>query len=301
MADGGPARVILWGTPRCLSTAFLKAMTHVDDSIVWHEPYLYARRLGTDGADREKFRIMAEQGMKAKGVGGNFDAIIGMAKMLPFGYVGSEVSYQWVKEQLQADAPGKKLIFNKDMVEGIVDKYDAIPEGFRHVFLLRHPLKVFPSFKNMAKNNAPPGMEGVDLRKLPGTGFMPAGYFYKELDDLYEYLKDSKPVVICTDDLQKNPEGVMKAYCKEIGIQYTEKILNWTDDGDAIMQKWMIAKESAMMLSSTTIHKNAFGSTGFGEPSELPDKSGMDEDIVEVVDKCMSYYEKMHKDRLQVE
>ncbi|XP_072049465.1 uncharacterized protein [Amphiura filiformis] len=301
MADGGPARVILWGTPRCLSTAFLKAMTHVDDSIVWHEPYLYARRLGTDGADREKFRIMAEQGMKAKGAGGNFDAIIGMAKMLPFGYVGSEVSYQWVKEQLQAEAPGKKLIFNKDMVEGIVDTYDAIPEGFRHVFLLRHPLKVFPSFKGMFKNNAVPGMENVDLRKLPGTGLMPAGYFYKELFDLYEYLKDSKPIVICTDDLQKNPEGIMKAYCKEIGLQYTENILNWSDDGDAIMQKWMIAKEAAVMLPSTSIHKNAFGSTGFGEPSELPDKAEMDEDIVEVVDKCMPYYEKMHKDRLQVE
>ena len=47
-----------------------------------------------------------------------------------------------MKEQLESEAPGKKLIFNKDMVEGIVGKYDALPDGFRHVFLLRHPLKV---------------------------------------------------------------------------------------------------------------------------------------------------------------
>ena len=36
------ARVILWGVPRCLSTSFLKCMTNVEDSICWHEPYLYA-------------------------------------------------------------------------------------------------------------------------------------------------------------------------------------------------------------------------------------------------------------------
>ena len=47
-----------------------------------------------------------------------------------------------MKEQLESEAPGKKLIFKKDMVEGIVGKYDALPDGFRHVFLLRHPLKV---------------------------------------------------------------------------------------------------------------------------------------------------------------
>ena len=54
----------------------------------------------------------------------------------------SSGSYQWIKDQLEAEAPGKKLIFCKDMVEGIEDRKEMIPSGFRHVFLIRHPAKV---------------------------------------------------------------------------------------------------------------------------------------------------------------
>ncbi len=103
---------------------------------------------------------------------------------------------------------------------------------------------------------------------------------------------------------QKNPEGIMKAYCKEIGIEFSEKMLKWADDGDSIMQKWMICKENAMLLGQNgrgDIHKNAFESTGFGQPSELPDKNEMDEDVLEVADQCMLYYEKLLKAKLQAE
>ena len=66
----------------------VQAMTNVDDAIVWHEPYLNARRFGTDGPDVAKFRAVMEKGAKKRGV--NFDAVLEMAKMLPFGYIGSE-------------------------------------------------------------------------------------------------------------------------------------------------------------------------------------------------------------------
>ena len=51
-------------------------------------------------------------------------------------------SYPWIKEQLEIDAADKKLIFVKEIVIGITGKYDKLPKGFRHAFLLRHPLKV---------------------------------------------------------------------------------------------------------------------------------------------------------------
>ena len=51
-------------------------------------------------------------------------------------------SYPWIKEQLEIDAPDKKLIFVKEIVIGITGKYDKLPKGFRHAFLLRHPVKV---------------------------------------------------------------------------------------------------------------------------------------------------------------
>ncbi len=93
----------------------------------------------------------------------------------------------------------------------------------------------------------------------------------------------------------------MKAYCKAIGIEFSEKMLKWADDGKSIMQKWMICKENAIMLGQSDIHKNVFESTGFGPPSELPDKNEMDEDVLEVADQCMPYYEKLLKAKLQAE
>ena len=56
--------------------------------------------------------------------------------------VSMTASYQWIKEQLEMEAPDKKLIFVKDIVVGITGLYDKLPNGFRHAFLLRHPIKV---------------------------------------------------------------------------------------------------------------------------------------------------------------
>ena len=66
-------------------------MTNVEDSIIWHEPYLYARRIGTDGPDKEKFKAMGEKFMAAQGV--NREELFAFAKSLPFGYVGTEGNY----------------------------------------------------------------------------------------------------------------------------------------------------------------------------------------------------------------
>ena len=65
------------------------------------------------------------------------------------------------------------------------------------------------------------------------------------------------------------------------------------------MQKWMIAKEISIGLDQ--IHKAAFDSTGFGPAKDLPDRAGLDEDVLEVVDKCVPYYEQMHKERMKID
>ena len=57
-------------------------------------------------------------------------------------FIHTIASYPWIKEQLEIDAPDKKLIFVKEIVIGITGKYGKLPKGFRHAFLLRHPLKV---------------------------------------------------------------------------------------------------------------------------------------------------------------
>ena len=93
----------------------------------------------------------------------------------------------------------------------------------------------------------------------------------------------------------------MKAFCKEMSIPFNEKLIKWDDDGEDIMHKWMIARENAWNQSSEGIHKNTFSSTGFQPPSDLPDKSELDEDIVAVAEMSMPYYEAMYKERLIIE
>ena len=93
----------------------------------------------------------------------------------------------------------------------------------------------------------------------------------------------------------------MKAFCKEINIPFTEKLIQWDSDGEDIMHKWMIARENAFGQSFSGLHKNTFSSTGFQPPSALPDKSEIDEDVVAVAEMSMRYYEAMYKERLMIE
>ena len=93
----------------------------------------------------------------------------------------------------------------------------------------------------------------------------------------------------------------MKAFCKEMNIPFTEKLIRWDTDGEDIMHKWMIARENALNQSSAGIHKNMFSSTGFQPPSDLPHKSELDEDIVAVAEISMQYYEAMYKERLIID
>ena len=65
----------------------MQAMTNVDDSIVWHEPYLNAQRIDKNGPVG-LFRFLLEEAAKRRGM--NYDGVLEMAKKLPYGYIGSE-------------------------------------------------------------------------------------------------------------------------------------------------------------------------------------------------------------------
>lgn len=86
-----------------------------------------------------------------------------------------------------------------------------------------------------------------------------------------------------------------------MNITFTENILNWKDTGEDLMQKWMMPRELMLMQAFKDIHKNSFETSAFGEPSELPNRDTLDEDVLEVADKCMTYYEEMYKHRVLIE
>lgn len=130
--------------------------------------------------------------------------------------------------------------------------------GFHWTFLIRHPRRSIPSYYRCT---IPP------LDAITGFhDFMPSEAGYEELRKLFDYLLsqniigpakagDKLPVdealngtgsetssengdaprraaitVIDADDLLQKPEAILKVYCKEVGIEYTPKMLEWGDD-----------------------------------------------------------------------
>jgi hypothetical protein len=118
-----------------------------------------------------------------------------------------------------------------------------ILKQFHFTFLIRHPRHSIPSYYRCT---VPP------LDKITGFyDFMPSEAGYDELRRVFDFLVEDKQVgptragehgdlkdgevsitVIDADDLLDDPEGIVSAYCKEVGINYNPEMLNWDTEED---------------------------------------------------------------------
>lgn len=120
---------------------------------------------------------------------------------------------------------------------------EAILKLFHFTFLIRHPRHSIPSYWRCT---IPP------LDSVTGFyDFMPSEAGYDELRRVFDFLKAKKQVgptvagehgvldpgevsitVIDADDLLDDPDGIISAYCKEVGIDYSPQMLNWDTEKD---------------------------------------------------------------------
>ena len=108
---------------------------------------------------------------------------------------------------------------------------------------------------------------------------MPSEAGYDELRRFFDFLREQKQVgpavagkhdaledgevsitVVDADDLLDNPEGIIRAYCKEVGIDYSPKMLNWDTEDDhqrakEAFEKWKGFHEDA--INSTSLKPRA--------------------------------------------
>ncbi|KAK2630272.1 hypothetical protein QTJ16_001092 [Diplocarpon rosae] len=118
-----------------------------------------------------------------------------------------------------------------------------ILKQFHFTFLIRHPRHSIPSYYRCT---IPP------LDSVTGFyDFMPSEAGYGELRRLFDFLVREEQVgpakageagdgaaggvsitVIDADDLLDEPEGIVAAYCKEVGITYTPEMLIWDTEED---------------------------------------------------------------------
>lgn len=118
-----------------------------------------------------------------------------------------------------------------------------ILEKFHFTFLIRHPKFAIPSYYRCC---IPPLVERTGF-----TPFMPSEAGYEELQRLFDYCKDSGLVgpavcgqesegsnapgqpeicVIDADDLLDDPEGIIRKYCKTVGLQFRPEMLEWDSE-----------------------------------------------------------------------
>ncbi|XP_072030048.1 uncharacterized protein [Amphiura filiformis] len=292
------ARVILWCVPRTCSTAFLKCMTYVPDSQVWYEPYLMGFHFSDFAHRKTSIALLRDYW------GGDIkeDDENDFTSGISAGYSARDKPFSWFKEQLESSPPNKKVIFSKDMCWGIDGHYSDMPRGFRHSFLIRHPYRVFDSYRKSLNNGMEEGSPMVNITDIP-EHLLPKGLYYKEMHDLYMYVKDHfepNPVIIDTDDLLADPGRVLKAYCQEVGIPYTDDLLQWKSGRECMDQLWMIAKGEILSNDIGGFHSATFVSTGFNKPTPLPDRSQLSEDVLVCSDQSMEHYNEIYENRLKV-
>ncbi|XP_071948559.1 uncharacterized protein [Antedon mediterranea] len=292
MADDKQVRVILWCVPRTVSTAFEKSMSNLDAMQIINEPYASAFIFGPEMFQPSE--VFAKNQEKMIAITSQVDLGTGA------GWETTKATYKYIKENvLMAEYPDKKVVFVKDMAYGIAWKLHMLPEGYRHAFLIRNPVKVFLSWKKVLEKLGK--VYECEYLLENNNNLTSEKYFFGESFQLYEHLVktgiEPNPVIIDSDDLLETPEFILREFCKRTGIQYKDELLSW-NAGDSVVQKW---KFSEMFMQGNKLcgyYEDAFASQSYYKSNPPADRADLPEDVKICVDASMPYYEKMYALRL---
>ncbi len=202
---------------------------------------------------------------------------------------------------LESPFPGKSFVFVHDQAFGLQGRYENIPRGYTHTFLIRNPYRQFPSWKK-AMVKLIPSMIDKPFSDMPQK-LVPEKFGLGELYDLMVYVRDKlgqTPIIIDADDLQANPSSVLSQYCDLIGVKFSESLLHW-EAGDKIMDSWIGSKKllTANKMEEGGYYEDALNSTEFQPPKDMPSRDQIDADLLPLIDQYMPMYEKMHSMRIQ--
>ncbi|KAI9675705.1 MAG: hypothetical protein M1817_001072 [Caeruleum heppii] len=209
---------------------------------------------------------------------------------------------------------------------------------FHFTFLIRHPRSSVPSYYRCT---IPP------LDKVTGFNeFMPNEAGYAELRRVFDYLRSVGQIgpevathenneringatngtangisngggrkdfgiqicVVDADDLLDNPSGIIEAYCKTVGIEYTPEMLTWDKPEDhqyakETFEKWKGFHEDAIESSALRprLHKKKTKSV-HDEDAEWVEKYGPEgaKVIRSTVDQNVADYEHLKQFALKV-
>ncbi len=98
------------------------------------------------------------------------------------GYWAADKPHSWIKDRLEKPDSETNVVFCKEISAGISGMHKYIPKGF--TFLIRHPYKVFDTFKRAVKRGVIDESKGMKLSEMPEF-LVPSGFFSKDEYDVY--------------------------------------------------------------------------------------------------------------------
>nr|XP_054760503.1 uncharacterized protein LOC129266711 [Lytechinus pictus] len=297
-----PNRVILWTTYRCVSTAFTRSMGQIPGIEIWPEPFGYANIAKINYELNEGIDLPTSyEGNEAA-----FDkAAHYIGKLVARKIPPEALSYESIRMVLETSTAENVFVKDIGLAMQSRDLREFIPEGYRHSFLIRHPLLVYSSLHKANYNQLrnvnllhadETNEDEFDLRRHKELLGDPT-QFFSSLHDVWLYIKeniDPAPPIIDASELLENPDVMMPKYCKAVGLPYTTQMLKWEPSLDVI-QSWKWPFEISQDTSYLT---NVISSTGFSKPQDLPSLDTVTSDVVQLAKEALPFYEKMYNNRL---
>ena len=245
-------RIAMWSGPRNISTAMMRAWENRGDCAVSDEP-LYAAYLATTGLDHP----MREDVIAA-----------------------GDTDWRSVVRTLLGSPPGGHPIwYQKHMTHHLLPDMLSQESGrswigqLTNVLLIRDPREVVVSYLKARTTVTP---EDIGLPQQM---------------ELYEMLCDAgtPPPIIDAGDFLRAPEAHLRALCELLGIDYTDRMLQWLPgprDSDGVWAPHWYA--------------HVWESTGFEQPP-VSREIRLPATGARVADACMPHYQRLHTRRLRIQ
>ncbi len=289
-------RVFLWSNPRSLSTVFEKCISSLHGTQIINEPFSAAHDLGPDRAPVPDF-VNVDIG---KAYFSHYEGIPRAENHAEFinAFDHDICSYEFVKNKLERPYCDKSLVFCKDLCYGIHNKYHMLPVGYRHTFLIRDPRKTLVSWLKLMQDMT----KCKQLDVVEADALFPALEGAMQQYELFKFLQSrgDDVIVIDADDLQNDPETILRKYCDSVGIRFQSTMLRW-ESGDEAMRDWISALSYLVGNKNGGYYSAAMKSMSF-EPSKAPRKRNeIPCELWTYVDSSMPFYRKMHDIRLPID
>jgi len=198
-------RLVVWTSPRCVSTAFEKALS---------------RSQGTTG---KGVKVLHEPAGEPAYFGAPGERI---SDRYPGSYTDVP-SFEHVINSIRENHDGRDLVV-KEMAyyydgRSISADLAAMGPHVRHAFLIRTPLKSVPSlYKGSFSSETT-----WDHFEPKDVGFTSLELVYNEAARIAVSLGQNQPTVIDADDLLDDPACTLRAFCTAVGLPYSDEMLTW--------------------------------------------------------------------------